>query len=412
MKELLRAKMNRRLLLKGAGAGAAGYMLSGCGFGENEKEAHTSSSDPSTTTSIAETRVSTVEIFPTILAGETPTPIQSTEVPLLPTNASTSTVSSVEPTQSPVFSFPKKWWQVTSIDTMKVSRDMAQNTIDVTDEVIDLNARLVADAGSTHMAIGTPYDKEFIPVMKRWIEAGRKHNINIWFRGNFSGWENENNSGHGWFNYPLLESISEHHELTKRFLQTHVDLFKSGDIFTSCPEPENGHLINGFWRSEQDKENLRKFMVDSYRICEAGFQKIAQETGENVSYGYFSHNGDVAKAIGRETATLIGRKVGLDHYVYDTAEMGAWIDDTQATYGGDIELFLGEYGAPRDNTPMDPKIQAEFIDTMLREEITPRKLHAVNYWVLSNGNTALYDQTGEKPSYKVIQSYYTTNNSA
>ena len=89
------------------------------------------------------------------------------------------------------------YWEIQSIDTMKYSRDMARerNKDMVFEKIIESVVEKIASTGATHVAIGTPYDEEFLPFLQTWVIAARKENLNVWFRGNFSGWE-------GWFDYP------------------------------------------------------------------------------------------------------------------------------------------------------------------------------------------------------------------
>src|SRR5690554_3348505 len=81
-----------------------------------------------------------------------------------------------------------KHWEIQSIDTMKISRDLArEKSEDETfDEIINHQVKLIAETGATHVAIGTPYDEEFIPYMEKWVDASRRYDLNVWFRGNFS----------------------------------------------------------------------------------------------------------------------------------------------------------------------------------------------------------------------------------
>ncbi|MDP3888564.1 MAG: hypothetical protein Q8Q24_00825, partial [bacterium] len=87
-----------------------------------------------------------------------------------------------------------------SIDTMKYSRDIAREKLNDPsfDKVIDTQVKNIADTGATHVAIATPYDEEFLPILKRWVSSARKYNLKVWFRGNWSGWE-------GWFDYPKID---------------------------------------------------------------------------------------------------------------------------------------------------------------------------------------------------------------
>ena len=59
----------------------------------------------------------------------------------------------------------KKFWPMESIDTVKYSRDPAgQYLTDASyDKVIDMQVKAIAGTGANYVAIGTPYDKRFVP---------------------------------------------------------------------------------------------------------------------------------------------------------------------------------------------------------------------------------------------------------
>src|SRR3972149_11347222 len=90
----------------------------------------------------------------------------------------------------------ERFFQVQSIDTMKYSRDVAREKLkDFSyDKEIETQVKNIAETGASHVAIATPYDDEFLPFLRRWVKAAREKGLNVWFRGNFSGWEN-------WFDY-------------------------------------------------------------------------------------------------------------------------------------------------------------------------------------------------------------------
>jgi hypothetical protein len=80
-----------------------------------------------------------------------------------------------------------RFFKIQAIDTMKYSRDKAREGL--SDEVIESQVRAIKESGATHVALGTPYDPEFVPFMKKWVTAARKYGLLVWFRGNASGWE-------------------------------------------------------------------------------------------------------------------------------------------------------------------------------------------------------------------------------
>src|SRR3989339_935814 len=67
------------------------------------------------------------------------------------------------------------WWEFQSIDTMKYSRDLAREKLNNQefDQVINQQVANIASAGASHVGIATPYDEEFFPFLKRWVDAAR-----------------------------------------------------------------------------------------------------------------------------------------------------------------------------------------------------------------------------------------------
>lgn len=275
----------------------------------------------------------------------------------------------------------------TSIDTMKYSRDTAREklTDPSFDTVIDKQISDIAATGATHVAIDTPYDLEFLPMLTRWLNAARKYKLKVWFRGNFSGWE-------GWFDYPKI-SQNKHLSLTEVFILNHTDLFEDGDIFTSCPECENGGP--GDPRATQDVAGFRKFLIDEYRVMNQSFEKIHKK----VTTNYFSMNGDVASLImDKPTTASLGGIVTIDHYVKTGDDIVAKINQLAESSGG--QIVLGEYGAPIPDIhgAMTDTQQTEWLTDALNKVILTHKVLAVNYWVSVGGSTALWNDDGSPSS--------------
>ena len=79
-------------------------------------------------------------------------------------------------------------WQVRSVDTMKFSRDLAREKLndEVFNLVIEEQVKNISQIGATHVAIATPYDEEFLPFLRRWVNLARNYGLKVWFRGNWS----------------------------------------------------------------------------------------------------------------------------------------------------------------------------------------------------------------------------------
>lgn len=275
------------------------------------------------------------------------------------------------------------FWKVQSIDTMKYSRDVAREKLKdpAFDLVIYQQVKDIAGTGATHVAIATPYDEEFIPILKRWVSAARTNNLKVWYRGNFSGWER-------WFGYAGI-SRDEHKAALEKFIISHPELFEDGDVFTACPECENGGP--GDPRQTGDTQGFRDFLIEEHKIMERSFAKI----GKDVEFGYNSMNGDVAELImDRPTTKALGGVVAIDHYVPSGEQTSFDITEIAKNSGG--KVYLGEFGAPIPDVHgnLNETEQAEWLDKSLRILTENDNLIGINYWVGRGGSTRLWNDDG------------------
>ncbi|CAN5129398.1 hypothetical protein BH11PAT1_BH11PAT1_7530 [soil metagenome] len=287
-------------------------------------------------------------------------------------------------------------WKFQSIDTMKYSRDVSrEKLIDPQfDFIIDQQMRNIAKTGATHVAIATPYDEEFIPILTRWVSSARRYNLHIWFRGNFSGWEQ-------WFGYSKI-TRAEHIKKTQAFILAHNNLFVDGDVFSACPECENGGP--GDPRMNGDVNGHREFLIHEYQVSTESFKKI----GKNVSANYNSMNGDVARLImNQDTTKALGGIVVIDHYVATSEKMNNDIDAIARQSGG--KIILGEFGAPIPdiNGTMTENEQKAWMSDMLHTLSQNGNVVGLNYWVSVGGSTELWNAKGkEKHAVSTLSSYF------
>lgn len=301
--------------------------------------------------------------------------------------------------ESVVTIYPKpatNFWEFRAIDTMKHSRDLAREKLhDASyDAVIEREVKLIAEVGATHIAIATPYDEEFLPYLERWVEAARRHHLNVWFRGNFSGWEE-------WFGYTQI-SREEHLAKTRDFILNHANLFEDGDAFSSCPECENGGP--GDPRRTGDVSEYRKFLIDEYEMTKVAFEKISKR----VDAHYFSMNGDVARLVmNRETTEKLGGVVTVDHYVKTPEMLANDAKDFIMQSGG--KLVLGEFGVPIPDIhrEMSERDQSTWLDETLLRLSRLSNVSGVNYWTHIGSSTALWDEKGNpREAVSVLKKFY------
>jgi hypothetical protein len=298
--------------------------------------------------------------------------------------------------QEPIEEKTTQQWRVRSIDTMKYSRDPSREKLNDKsfDTFIDKQMSDIAAANANFVAIGTPYDEEFLPLLKRWVKSARKHKLHVWFRGNFSGWE-------GWFGYERIDRQT-HTAKTQKFILDNPELFQDGDIFTSCPECENGIKVE--WGDPASLEVHKKFLIEEYNVSQKAFAAI----NKNVGAGYYSMNGDLARAMmDKETTAALGGVVVIDHYVDTPERLVNDIRDYANRSGG--QVMLGEFGAPIPDIhgDMTEEEQNQWISLALSEMSKIPELIGVNYWVNIGGSTAIWnDNATERKAVKTIKNFY------
>ena len=288
-------------------------------------------------------------------------------------------------------------WDFRAVDTVKYSRDLTGQMIDKPefDSVINEQVADIASLGASHIAIATPYDQNYVPFLERWVRAARDHNLKVWFRGNFSGWEN-------WFGFERI-TRDEHKRLLKEFIENNPGLFEDGDIFTSCPECENGGP--GDPRLNGDPEGHKKFLIEEYQISIESFGKI----GKKVNSGFYSMNYDVAKLImDRETTQALGNIVVIDHYIKDPVEVSKDAKEIAEISGG--KVVLGEFGAPIPDIhgEFTEEEQSKWIEEGLKAASETEEIIGVNYWVNVGGSTRLWNDDGtRRKAADTVKNFFT-----
>jgi hypothetical protein len=169
-------------------------------------------------------------------------------------------------------------WHYQCIDTMKDSRDSARQFTGDSEKAkifIQNEVSIIKSLGASCVALGTPYDQEFIPLLSWWALEVHKQGMQVWFRSNFSGWE-------GWFDYPEFTTAEEHYKLLKEFILANPNLFAEGDILSPAPEAENGILGNP-WRSWEARADLKNFVLKSSEVCQQAISQIKKRCTVGIS---------------------------------------------------------------------------------------------------------------------------------
>lgn len=292
---------------------------------------------------------------------------------------------------------PEPLWKLRAIDTVKYSRDIAREKLTDTEFSIEIDEQMkkIAETGASHVAIGTPYDEEFLPILRQWVVSARKHRLNVMFRGNLSGWE-------GWFDYKGI-TREQHIAGIESFILKNQDLFQDGDIFSSCTECENGGP--GDPRMNGDVKGHREFLIKEYNMMKNTFKKINKDVDAN----YFSMNGDVARLVmDKETTKALDGLVVIDHYVDSVEQLDDDITEIAEDSGG--KVVLGEWGAPIPdiNGKMTEAEQAAWIASAFKKLEKNTSLVGINYWTHMGSSTQLWDDDGSaRDVVEILKIYYT-----
>lgn len=287
-------------------------------------------------------------------------------------------------------------WEICSIDTMKTSRDLAREKL--YDRSYDTEIRktvdLVKETGANYIAIDTPYDNEFIPYLKRWVDIARSADLKIWFRGNWSSWE-------GWFDYPKNLTPEEHIKKTNNFIISNPDLFRDGDIFDACPECENA----GHWPQPEKNEEYNLFIQKQKKSLDNAFNKINKKVKTNIASII---GGRAKEVLYQDTYDVLNNVVSIDHYFKDPNNITEYLN--YFSNSKKSKVVLSEFGAPIPdiNGYMSDEDQANYIDNVLNNIYKSHyRVLGVNYWALSNGTTELVNlDKSKKPAYEVITRYF------
>lgn len=281
-------------------------------------------------------------------------------------------------------------WKVRSVDTMKYSRDRAQDALHDPsfDSVIERQIKFISELGATHVAIATPYDEEFVPVLTRWVTITRKHGLKIWFRGNWSSWE-------GWFGYAKNLTPEDHLVNTRSFIASHPALFEDGDIFDPCPECENG----GVWK--KSKETYEAFVPKLRAAAQDAFEVQKKDVRAVVSM-----SGGRVETLPDSFFVSFGKTLAIDHYD-DSEGYKRFLSSLEKKK---FSVLWAEFGAPV------PGVQALFGEEEQKHYVKGLfdafSLHrnvliGVNYWVLNGGPSGLLrDDGGEKPVVDIMRDYF------
>jgi hypothetical protein len=275
-------------------------------------------------------------------------------------------------------------------------------------------AQKIAALGATHIAISTPYDDpacaSALTLTQSWVNAARANGLRVWFRQKPLAFE-------GFYGYSKNLDPAYHLEVMRAYIVGHPGLFRSGDIFTPAPEPQNGG-IQGINCSSNclfaDAAAFNAWLRESIQVAKAAFAQIGVG---GVTVGRFGFDGFVAWGdrnpdwngiIEPATIAADGNTITVDHYFPASADPAAEFAKIRNHFGSGVRICLGEWGAIHGES-------AARVEAVL-QAAENAGIDCLNWWHAGPGGTgeSLLQENGaghavETALYAVVREFYGGN---
>jgi hypothetical protein len=305
---------------------------------------------------------------------------------------------------------------IKSIDTMKESKDTANNQLTVTQIQQTIATTVLANVN--YIAVSTSYD--FPDYLQKWADAIHQAGKHVWFRPHFNQWEND-------YGTTGIMTPGTYIGQLKSFILQHSSLFNSGDIFDGCAEPENGKYWSyygggGGWAyngaPNQLTNEYNQFMIDLTQMENAAFFTLGIP---GIETRFHSTNGTLAVSPNSLYPTTVAAMgvVVIDHYIGQSSTQTP--QQTAAAYKQSVDqiysirklpILFGEVGYSTEYVP-DDTTQQNTITSMLSTFDTMPYVLGMNYWVgadnIGDGTRIFTGSRGNwslRPAGVTVGNYY------
>jgi hypothetical protein len=279
--------------------------------------------------------------------------------------------------------------QIKSIDTQIVSKHWQKTDR----ESIKEQVSMLRDLGANFIAISTPYDRP--EELTIWADEIHKAGLSVWFRSHWLNWEGDEDHS---------SNMTAHEYLTKTtdFIESHPVLFKEGDAFTMCVEPEQ--VFTARKETVFDWYSYNKFLIDQIDYSDHAFSNIG--LSGKIHTNWISMNGWVVEnGLNAESVKKMGL-ITVDHYPdqeeQNPAKMAESLvlDLTRMHEKWQVPIILGEWGYNIQNN-VSEEIQNAMISEVLHRLKELDFLVGFNYWThLGGSSNIIDDQNGSNFSYR------------
>lgn len=280
--------------------------------------------------------------------------------------------------------------EIKSVDTQIISKHWGSlDQAKIADQVL-----MIKNLGANYIAISTPYDHQ--EIIKIWANEIHRAGLNVWFRSHWLRWEGDDG-------LPSDMSKSEYLAQTRNFILDNQELFKEGDSFTVCVEPEQVYVARNLTIS--DWKGYNKFIIDQMDVADQAFSEIGLE--DKIHTNWISMNGWVVEhGLEQETVDRMGL-ITIDHYPDQDRQMGAieradrLANDLQKVYKKwQKPIILGEWGFNILNEVSDGEQKEVLSYTFGRLKEMPFVI-GINYWShLGNTSRIIDDTEGRNLLYR------------
>ncbi len=280
-------------------------------------------------------------------------------------------------------------WHITSVDTMKDSKDTSAPKNQLSSAVIQQGVSLAATMAVTHITLDTSYD--YPDYYATWVAAIRVTGKSIWFRCHWDAWEGNNGA-------PATLTSAQYLTQTVAFINAHPSFFQSGDIFDACPEAENGaywnatYGVNALTTSAPNTatDAYNQFHLDCKNLMDAAFAAngiTGVITGVHSASGFYAltnaclYPATVAKLGYITTDSYPSGMNSLDPATV-AAALVTELNQVAAAHPG-VPLVLGEtgwHGTFAEPDLLQQQVIAAICAT-LGSALAPPTMVGMNYWV-------------------------------
>ncbi len=306
---------------------------------------------------------------------------------------------------------------ITSIDTMKESKDTDSPTRQLTDEQIANDVQLCASLNSNYVTVDTHYDED--TYMARWVQAIRATGKHVWFRPAFAEWGTEDNG---------IMTPTMYLSRLRTFILTHASLFQPGDIFDENAEPENGRYwaatYDTHWSNQAPNkatDDFNAFLVGLTDTADQALQQLGIKGVITTVHSTDPWTAEHQEILYPTTVQHMGNLVTVDAYPDEnttdsSTAANAWVQQLMRIHVArpTARILIGEMGYS-NAIDVDDTTQENVLQEELNALSSVPYLAGINYWVgagtaASGGYTHIF--TGNsghwslRPAAYVLASFY------